>query len=71
MSRQKFFKVFDAVVQPTHLYASEVWEFLHDNSPVQKVHLFACKKLLNVFIHTPSDTIYGKLGWYHSYLAAI
>ena len=64
MSRETFFKLFDSIVQHTLLYATEVLGLLHDDCPVEKVHLYACKKFLNVPARTPNDMVYGELGRY-------
>ena len=64
LTKETFFKLFDAMVQPSLLYASEVWGLLHDDSPIEKVHLHACKKILNIPVRTPSDMVYGELGRY-------
>ena len=64
MSRQTFFKLFDTIVQPTLLYAAEVWGLLQSNSSVETVHLYACKKFLSVPVRTPTEMVYGELGRY-------
>ena len=33
-----------------------------DNNPTESVHLFACKRFLNVAAHTPKRMVYGELG---------
>lgn len=62
MSRQTFFKLFDTMIQPILLYASEVWSLLVTDDPTEKVHLFACKRYLNVATRTPNKMVYGELG---------
>ena len=64
MTREIFFKLFDSIVQPSILYGSEIWGLLQDNSAIERVHLYACKKYLNVPIRTPSAMVYGELGRY-------
>ena len=45
------------------LYASEVWG-LNRLSNIESVHLFACKRFLNVQLKTPNKFIYGETGRY-------
>ena len=56
-----FFKLFDAQVKPMLLYASEIWG-LTRFSVIESVHLFACKRILNVSRMTPNTMVYGELG---------
>ena len=58
-----FFKLFDARVVPMLLYAAEIWG-VHNFNQVEKVHLFACKRFLNVSLHTPNYIVYGELNRY-------
>jgi hypothetical protein len=58
-----FFKLFDARVVPMLLYAAEIWG-VQDFNQVEKVHLFACKRFLNVSLHTPNYVVYGELNRY-------
>ena len=58
-----FFKLFDARVVPMLLYAAEIWG-AHNFNQVEKVHLFACKRFLNVSLHTPNNIVYGELNRY-------
>ena len=63
MTRNTFFKIFDSKIQPILLYSSEVWGVLvKDNNPTESVHLFACKRFLNVAARTPNKMVYGELG---------
>ena len=55
-----FLKLFDAQVQPILMYGSEVWG-LDKCDSIEKAHLFALKKLLNVHIKTPNALVYGEL----------
>ena len=56
-----FFKLIDAQVKPLALYASEVWGvFPHET--VEKIQLFALKKLLGVTKKTPNCLVYGETG---------
>ena len=61
-----FFKLFDTQVKPILLYAAEVWgnrqvegrEKLH---VIERVHMYACKRLLGVSMKTPNAFIYAEL----------
>ena len=61
-----FFKLFDSQVKPVLLYAAEVWgnrqtevrEKLH---VIERVHMYACKRLLGVSMKTPNTLIYAEL----------
>ena len=57
------FKLFDAQIVPTLLYAAGIWGY-RNYEQIERVHLFACKKLLHVRNKTPNDVVYGKLGRY-------
>ena len=64
-----FFKLFDSQVTPILLYASEIWGLqIHDS--IEKVHLFALKKLLQVSPRTPNTMVYGETGRYPLYINA-
>lgn len=63
MSRQTFFQIFDAQVQPILMYGSEVWG-LETVQSIEKVHTVACKRFLNVPLKTPNKCLYGDLGRY-------
>ena len=61
-------KLFDALVKPILLYASEIWEpFLDndydkwDNNEIEKVHLQFLKQLLGVNRSTTSILVRGEL----------
>ena len=43
-SPDMFFKLFDAQVVPTLLYAAKVWGY-ENYDQTERVHLFACKRL--------------------------
>jgi hypothetical protein len=62
-----FFKLFDAQVKPMILYASEIWGYLHLHA-IETVHMFACKRFLNVNIKTPNIMVYGDLGRFPLYI---
>lgn len=67
MDLSVFFKLFDAQVKPMLLYASEIWG-LKRFDVIEKIHLFACKRLLNVYPRTPNTLVYGELGRYPLYI---
>ena len=56
-------KLFDCLVSPILLYASEVWGFENKDS-IEKVHLQFCKTILKVRSTTPNYMVYGELGRY-------
>lgn len=58
MTRKTFFKIFDTMIQPILSYTAEIWSLLVKEDPTEKIHLFACKKFLNVAL----QIIYGELG---------
>ena len=60
-----FLKLFDAQIKPILLYGSEIWG-LQQHTEIEKVHLFALKKLLNVSPRTPNDIAMVKLVVTHS-----
>ena len=69
-----FFKLFDAQVVPSILYASEVWGLVPYDL-AESVHTFACKRLLGVRKQTPNHYIYGETGrfpiWIESKIRAV
>ena len=69
-----FFKLFDAQVQPIFQYGAEIWG-LDKCNDIEKVHIFAMKRFLQVSTITPNDIVYGELGRYpvyiNSYLSCI
>ena len=58
-----FFKLFDVQVKPMVLYAAELWGMAKEESlnTIEKVHSFACKKLLGVTPRTPSTMVQSEL----------
>lgn len=60
-------KLIDAQIVPFLLYGSELWGFKAHES-IEKVHLQACKLLLNVPSHTPNDMVHGGLGRFSQYI---
>ena len=64
-----FFKLFDAQIAPTLLYAAEIWGFkMYEKT--ERVHLFACKRFLHVRNKTPNDVVYGELGRFPLFIPA-
>jgi len=66
ITTKSFFKMFDSMVQPVLSYCAELWGPLidADKDPTEKIHLLACKRLLNVASRTPNRLVYGELGRY-------
>lgn len=62
-----FLKLFDAQVQPIVQYGAEIWGF-ETGQEIEKLHLFALKRFLQVDRRTPNDLVYGELGRYPIYL---
>lgn len=56
-----FFKLFDAQIAPILLYGSELWGCF-DCSQIEKVHMYACKRLLGISSNSPNQMVYGELG---------
>ena len=63
-----FFKLFDCQIQPMLTYGSEVWGFIAGHSIIERVHLFAITRFLNVSAKTPSALVYGETGRYPLYV---
>jgi len=63
-----FFKLFDCQIQPMLTYGSEVWGIMADYSIIERVHLFAIKRFLNISTRTPSALVYGETGRYPLYV---
>ena len=53
------------MIQPILSYTAEVWGILVDNDPTEKVHLFTCKRFLNVAARTPNEMVYREQGKQH------
>ena len=58
-----FFKIFDSQVKPMLLYGSEIWG-MRNREIIEKVHLYACKKLLGVSPKTPNAFVHCELNCY-------
>ena len=54
-------KLFDSQIKPILLYGSEIWGMQMDLQ-IEKAHLFALKRPLNVSPKTPNDMVYGETG---------
>ena len=67
--RDVFFKLFDAQVTPVLLYGAEIWGFQRFDI-IEKAHLFACKRYLNVAQNTPNALLYGDLGRHPMYISS-
>jgi hypothetical protein len=69
-SLKLFSKLFDSQIQPMVTYGSEVWGVMSDLKHIEKVHLYALKRFLNVSAHTPNFLVYGESGRYPLYINA-
>ena len=56
-------KMFDSLVSPILLYASEVWG-IYEYEHIDKIHILFCKNILGVRTQTPNYAVYGDLGRY-------
>jgi hypothetical protein len=63
-SPQVFFKMFDCQIQPILTYGAEIWGLSKNLDSIERVHLFALKKLLGVHPSAPKHLIYGETGRY-------
>ena len=57
-----FCKLFDCQIQPKLTYGSEVGGIMADYSIIERVHLLAIKRFLNISTRTPSALVYGETG---------
>jgi hypothetical protein len=69
IQRNVFFKIFDCQVLPILLYGAELWGYQRFQI-LEKAHLFACKRFLNVAPQTPNSMVYGDLGRYPVYITS-
>ena len=53
-----------AQVVPILLCGSELW-VCFDCPNVEKVHMYACKRILDIFSQSPNHMVYGDLGRHH------
>ena len=56
-------KLFDSLVSPILLYASEVWG-IYEYEHIDKIHIKFCKNILGVRTQSPNYAVYGDLGRY-------
>ena len=58
-----FFKLFDTQIKPVLLYAAEMWGLASEDiiQTIEKVHMFACKRLLGVTSRTPNTLVQAEL----------
>ena len=59
-----FFKLFDAQIVPVLLCGSELWGGF-DCPNVEKVHMYACKRILGLSSQITNHMVYGELGRHH------
>ena len=67
VSYNMFLKLFDSKIAPVLLYGAEVWGF-SDFQVLESVHLYACKRFLNVKTSTPNAKVHGECGLYSMYI---
>ena len=58
-----YLKLFDAKIKPILSYASELWG-MSDLIEIERVHLYALKRFLNVSLHCSNKRIYAETGRY-------
>ena len=58
-----FVKIFEAQIQPSLLYASEIWGACRLEA-IERVHMFGLKCFLKVSMRTPSVIVHGECGRY-------
>ena len=64
-----FFKLFDTQIQPVLNFGAEVWGLEADNTPIERIYLFAIKRFLNTSIRTPNVMVYGETGRYPLFMS--
>ena len=58
-----FLKLFDSKIFPILSYGCELWG-LHNLIEIERVHLYALKRFLNVSLHTSNNKVYSETGRY-------
>ena len=58
-----FTKLFDSKISPILSYGCELWG-LHKQTEIERVHLYALKRFLNVSLHTSNNKVYSETGRY-------
>ena len=61
MLTQDRVKLFDSMILPILMYASEIWVF-HEGIYIGKVHVKFLKQLLSVRFQACNNAVYGELG---------
>ena len=56
-------KLFDSLVFPILLYASEVWG-IYEYKHIDKIHIKFCKNIVGVRSQNPNYSVYEHLGHY-------
>ena len=64
-----FTKLFDSKVKPILLYGSELWGCSQFDQ-IEKVHLFALKRFLNVSLHCSNNMVYAETGRYPMHICS-
>ena len=64
-----FTTLFDAKVKPILLYASELWG-VNEMIEIERVHLFALKRFLNVSQHCSNSIVYSESGRYPLFICS-
>ncbi len=62
-----FFKIFDSKISPILLYGCEIWG-VDIFKEVEAVHMFCCKRFLNVKRSTSNHVVRGECGRYPMYI---
>ena len=64
------FRLFNAQIVPSLLYAAEIWGH-RESKQIERVHLYAYDLFITVRKVISNDMIYGELGRYPLYIEAI
>ena len=62
-----FFKIYDTKINPILLYGSEIWG-VDVHREIETVHMFCCKRFLNVKSTTSNHVVRGECGRYPMYI---